>query len=417
MDEKGTLSKENNSEITPIRVTETMMHQAILGSKKHSGLKVVGIAPFYPTVYRPESGIFCHSLFEAMRSQSIHVDVIAPLPWTQRLLDSLVRRRMQWNASLNQNKLLRPKYSNLPLHIMPSARWAHKKVQQNFQHAVRDAFREINKTPDWVYAHFFTSGYACLDICAQLDMPCIVGLGESNLSYIEHLVGVQSFAGSLRRFSGLISVSQENEHFCRERCPDLDNKLIYIPNGVDTTKFYVRDRSVTRRQLSLPLNSRIAVFSGHFIQRKGPYRVLKALESLPDVYGVFLGQGKQVPRGSRVLHAGAVFHDQMPLWLSAADVFVLPSLAEGMSNAILEALASGLPVVVSDLPFNRDFLSADCAVFVDPLSPLSIADGIKYVLEDPMRWIKMSKAAVCLARQYSLSSRVQKIVDFSNSLM
>jgi len=383
---------------------------------KYKELRIIGIAPFYPTCYRPELGVFVKNLFMEMRRLGINVKIIAPLPITQRWIDPLVRKKIQKDLVLSEHDLYRPLYSNIPLHFKQDTKWAHKKVLLSFQRALHDTFKEIMGRPDFVYAHFFASGLAFLDICEAYKLPCFVGLGESGMQDVELSVGEDVFVNNLKRFSGVIAVSKENEDYCRMRCPSLEERLVYIPNGVDTTRFYPRDRSAVRRQLGLPQNSYIAVFCGHFIERKGPKRVLDALKRLHNVYGVFIGQGNQVPLGSHVLHAGPVLPENVSLWLSAGDVFVLPSIAEGMSNATLEAIASGLPVVVSDRPFNRGFLNQDCAVFVDPLSPSSIANGIWHVLECPSRRSAMSKAAFSLARQYSLSSRAKKIVDFCLSL-
>lgn len=377
-------------------------------------MNIIGVAPFYLTEYRPELGIFIHSLFAEMRRQGNKVEVIAPLPWEQRVFDPLVRQRfdISW---IESEVLLRPLYSNMLLHLFPGSAWAHRRTQQYFNHAVARSFDAIHTHVDWVYAHFLQAGWACIEICLQKQIPCIVGLGESSLETIEQTMGTAAFIHILRSFDGIVAVSKENEYFCRERFPALEDRLIYIPNGVDTTRFHPRDRDLVRKQLGLPIQVSIALFCGHFLERKGPLRVQEALDQLPDVYGVFLGQGPQVPRGARVLHAGVVTYDQIPLWFAAADVFVLPSLAEGMSNAILEALASGLPLVVSDRTFNRDFLTDDCAIFVNPLSVESIANGLKTVLYDSNKKVNMSRCSLELSENYSLSKRVHRIFDFYHS--
>ena len=71
------------------------------------------------------------------------------------------------------------------------------------------------------------------------------------------------------------------------------------------------------------------------------------MERVPGLYGVFLGDGPQMPTGERVLHAGRVGHDEVARWLSASDFFVLPTLGEGSPNAVVEAMACGCPVIAS----------------------------------------------------------------------
>jgi len=115
-----------------------------------------------------------------------------------------------------------------------------------------------------------------------------------------------------------------------------------------------------------------------------------------------------------VLHVGPVSHDAVADWLAAADVFVLPSLAEGMSNSILEALACHVPVVVSDRSFNHEFLSPSAAEFVDPNDPLDIARGLRTVLESPERRAEMSRAGEEVVAQLSMTSRARRILELGS---
>jgi glycosyltransferase involved in cell wall biosynthesis len=76
--------------------------------------------------------------------------------------------------------------------------------------------------------------------------------------------------------------------------------------------------------------------------------------------------------------------DAVRLAYHAADVVAQPSLSEGFGLTVLEAMQCGTPCVVSDLPVLRE-VAGDAAVFVDPLSPASIAGGLRAVLDDAVR--------------------------------
>lgn len=375
---------------------------------------IIGVASLYPSAYRPVAGIFTYRLFQEWLRQGSHVDVVAPQSWTQKVMDPVTRRQ----AVLHDDAAIRrPLYSNLASHLAPSLRLGRKASHRSFARAVDRALRRLNGRHQWLYAHFLLTGLACLPYCRTTSIPCFVGIGESDLGAIERLLGPAAFADALKQFSGIIAVSKQAEQFCRQRCPSLGSRLTYIPNGVDTALYAPRNRAEARSILNLHQDLRIAVFCGHFVERKGPFRVLAAVNRLENVQVAFLGEGKPAPSGPRVLYAGPVAADAVPVWLAAADVFVLPSLSEGMSNAILEALACGLPVVVADRPFNREFLSADCAVFVDPTSPEDIGSGIACVLEDENRRRQMSQAALALAGNYSLSRRAARITTFVDDVV
>lgn len=379
--------------------------------------RVLAVSNVYPSPDHPESGAFAEALFCKVAEAGPEVRVVAPKSRSRAIWSTLFRRKQIDGYRESGLNVRRPAYWSVSTRLFPWGGLAGRLSWASFERALERDLRGAIGGYDLVHAYFYGTGRACLRLCESAGVGCIVEIGESSLATYDALWGPDDFAANLGRFGGVIAVSEQNEQFCRMRRPDLGDRLIYLPNGVDTDRFRPLERGWAREQLGLPQDEPIVVFVGHFIERKGPLRVLAALEHLRGVQGLFVGRGPQVPVGKRVLRAEVVSASRMPLWLSAADVFVLPSLAEGMSVAIIEALACGLPVVVSDRPFNRGFLDENCAVFVDPEDPTAIARGISDVLSDASRRTRMSSAAVERAQRHSLSQRAVDVLAFASRVV
>jgi len=153
-------------------------------------------------------------------------------------------------------------------------------------------------------------------------------------------------------------------------------KLVEIPNGVDTTLFHPAGdgvQSELRRRLDLPPNGPIVTFVGQVGYRKGADLLLQAWAVVADqVHDAWLmligpvGEDLPLPEGkrpieywlSRVSQTLALGHQtNVQDYLRASDIFVLPTRMEGLPNALLEAMATGLPCIASKVGGNVDLIT------------------------------------------------------------
>ncbi len=369
------------------------------------------IAPIFPTPWMPESGAFLKNLADAMFDGGLDVQVIAPISIGKQIRER--RLNSTGKAPLTMNyRVVRPRFFELPLVFFRSNGYARRINEQLFRKAVERGLGACQPAPKFVCGHFWIGAYAARRWCKARRIPYIVELQESGIRGFLNPAGDPRELGVFFDSEGILCVSKDNERFLAETGVASAKRVQYLPNGFNEKRFAPLDRAECRRKLGLPAEGLIAVFAGHFIERKGPLRTLEALEKLGDVRGLFLGRGPQWPGGKSVLHAGPVFNEDLPMWLSSADVFVLPSLAEGLANVTVEAMACGLPLVVSDRTFNRDFLTENEAVFVDPESVQSIAGGLASVLRSKSKREALGSAALARSAAFSLKNRVQGIKRF-----
>ena len=140
------------------------------------------------------------------------------------------------------------------------------------------------------------------------------------------------------------------------------------------------------------------------------------LATRKDSYeALFIGKGEQEPHCDNILFKGALPHDQVPLYLNAADVFVLPTLHEGCCNAVVEAMACGLPVVSSNLPFNWDVLDDTNSIMIDPNNIDEIAAAILTLRDNNNQRKALSKGALLKASSLTIDQRAEAIVEFMES--
>lgn len=162
-----------------------------------------------------------------------------------------------------------------------------------------------------------------------------------------------------------------------------------VPNGIDTDMFGPADdwrRNAARARLGIPGGAPIVLYVGRLVPKKNIATLVSALREIDGPWhALVVGDGPERRRlealHNRVTHFTDVRPANMPDLYAAADLFVLPSVGEGMPLAVLEALASGLAVVVSDdAPFRP--LEAAGAQLVPP-DPSSIAATIRSLLAEP----------------------------------
>ena len=287
----------------------------------------------------------------------------------------------------------------------------------NFNKSIKKCCLKYRIKPHVFYGHFWKSGYSVYELAKKKNIPLFIASGESEIC-IQHNLEDRSLKDFASYVKGVICVSSKNKKESIEKCFVEASKCIVLPNAVDFSKFYLKDKKKLRKQKSIAENDFIIIFVGGFIHRKGSNRVIQALNILNDVsiksifIGDHMGVKKNEPISDCVIFSGRVSHENLIDYLNCADVFVLPTLHEGCCNSILEAMACGLPIISSNLDFNDDILSEEYSIRIDPLNIVQIADAISLLKKNEPLREKMSKAAVNAIKNFSIEDRANNILDF-----
>jgi teichuronic acid biosynthesis glycosyltransferase TuaC len=292
----------------------------------------------------------------------------------------------------------------------------------SFSRAVKNTLKQMAIRPDALYGHFlYLAGAAAVKAGKDLGIPTFPGMGESvKAGNTIWTVAKYSDGMSKEIFSGvrgLIVNSSLLKRMATQQLSISETRIGMFPNGIDPERFYPRSKESMRRRFGLPSDRFLVGCTGHFSYRKGQQRVLNAMDRQENVGGVFVGSNVPAQSAVPVCFNRTVDHEQVPELLSACDVFVLPTLAEGSSNAIVEAMACGLPIVSSKGTFNDDLLTDEMSIRVDPLDVQEIRNAICTLRDDPALRVRMAEAALRRSRQFDINDRARRILSFMTEKM
>jgi glycosyltransferase involved in cell wall biosynthesis len=238
-------------------------------------------------------------------------------------------------------------------------------------------------------------------------------LSASDLESGRWLLGAKKSAHRLlyragaRWVSGMIAVSDDVKRSMEAVLGRLGGKVSVIHNGVDIRRYWSQ-RSIDRvkRELGLDPNVQVVVTVGRLARPKGHKSLIEAWRlaspALPDAHLLIVGDGElrfDLQEQVKCLGLGARCHflgvrEDVPDLLAAAELFVLPSLWEGMSVALLEAMAAGRPVVATAVSgTGQVMLPGKTGLVVPPADSQALADAMVALLTNRTLARDMGKAA------------------------
>lgn len=270
----------------------------------------------------------------------------------------------------------------------------------------------VKEDVDVVYGHFWDSAYQGYSYAKKHKLPLFVASGESEIEFRCSSEQRKEFCEYVK---GVICVSSKNRDESIEFGLTTKDKCVVIPNAINASLFKLLNKTECRSKLGFPEDAFIVSFVGWFRERKGANRVSSAISLINNgeiVYSVFIGEGTEEPICNNILYKGRVAHDDIPIYLNAADIFVLPTLHEGCCNAIIEAMACGLPIISSDLPFNYDVLNNSNSIMVNPLDVEEISQSIIKLRDDKKLRAMMSSNALTVASKLSIDQRARQVLEF-----
>ncbi len=340
--------------------------------------EIVSVCRWLPSPTNEAAGVFVYRRLEAL-SQQLNLSVIQPIPYFP-----LIKGVPEW-AKRPQRMLGTLSVSHEKMFYVPKilkrldGYWLFK--------SILDRIREWHSSGGvrLIDAHFgYPDGVGSVRAGKTLNIPVFVTFRGLENDYIDDQTIGGQIATSLQDATGCICVSHSLKELAIRYGADED-KIRVIHNSIDRKQFYPGSRADSRQHLSLPPNDPLIVSVGHLASVKRHHVLIKAFAGVlamqPNARLTIVGGAGHEPKyeielreltrrlgvSGAVSFAGRIPPADVANWLRAADVFSLASQREGCSNAILEALAVGIPVVTTPVGDNKYFVRDGDNGFIVPV--------------------------------------------------
>ena len=327
-------------------------------------LQVLVLSHLYPASVDKLNGWFVHRSVQGIADQGMRPRVLCPVPWAPRVL----WLRKKWEAYgrwpdeevCDGIEVGYPRYPEFP------GEWFRAYSGLSMYAALRGKVARYMKgaLPVLIHGHTLTpDGLCAVRLAKDLGVPVIVSVRGSDLhDYpFRSKSRMNATRSVLRAADAVVTTSQA----LKQQALDLEKGIVSIQviyNGVDVSEFRRRNMPAgAKEKIGLASNTVVITTVGRCEREKGVFDLLRAFRQVvvgrSDVVLLFVGGGKDLERIRReallsgvqehVRFLGSVPHHSVRGVLEATDIFAFPSHGEGMPNALLEAMAIGLPCIAT----------------------------------------------------------------------
>ena len=303
-----------------------------------------------------------------------------------------LRKTNQENYSYGNVHAYFPKYLNFPIF------YSHKQNIWKLVHknAILKLIEKKKIKFDLIHAHYtWPSGAVAVELKKIFGVPVVITEHTSRTFNNAIEKKASQFIRTWKLSDAIIRVKQNDMHLFNSVGIPL-NKVNYIPNGYDHTKFRHLDSHDCRKSLNLPFDKKIILTVGSLLEIKGHKYLVEAMSEVvkhrKDVLCIIVGEGKlghklikQIKSAGLqdyVKLVGGKPHNDIPIWMNGCDIFVLPSLNEGNPTVMFECLGCGKPFVgtrVGGIP--EIILCDDFGLLCDPADSEKLANNLVMALD------------------------------------
>jgi glycosyltransferase involved in cell wall biosynthesis len=284
-----------------------------------------------------------------------------------------------------------------------------------------NAIRKIK--PDIIHAHGLLSPTSTAIAAKQFTGTPVVskslrgGIKGDLMRLLNKPLGDRRIKSYQKNVDAFIVISNEiKKELIKAGVPG--EKCCFIPNGVDIGKYRpVLDKQNLKKQLGLSAKE-IVLFVGRLEPEKQVDKLIEIWPLVrnehPEAELVILGTGSQYELLKKSSGPGMRFMgliDDVLDYYRAADLFILPSVGEGLSNALLEAMAVGLPAIASRVGGTTDVITdGETGLLFTPNDSVALLEKILYLFGDKRLRNKIAKAGrKYVINNYSLSTTAEKL--------
>jgi glycosyltransferase involved in cell wall biosynthesis len=352
-------------------------------------MKVLLFTSHYPASDSPTRGTYNRNTFGAL-ARHCEARVVGAIPfWYQKHnKQHLFRAQRESGFGLDASFVT---YWTIPLATPLHAAAMYARMYPLLRQ-VRREFRWDIILATWAYP----DGVAAAQFARDAGCPLVTTVLGTDVNDLPKRRGLRAqIAWGLGRAQRVVSVSAA----MGEKVVELGvprERVVVQHNGVDGSEFLIQGRAEARARLKLHPERPMVLYVGNVKEEKGVGVLVEAMAPLtrrlgrPDVELCVVGSGEILEKlkartlelglGANIRFAGRQLHTEIPHWMSACDVFCLPSYQEGCPNVILEALASGRPVVASRVGGIPELLTEKNGAMTPPGDPEALADGLASAL-------------------------------------